>query len=219
MTTKPFVILVGGRYGAGKGTMIANFVANSGYDVLVVETGGLIRTLLTKPEPTERDRELIELIKATPAGKLVADAIVFELVTMRLHEQDISRYNVIIFDGFPRNTPQTNWLTRQLQKLGLVINLVIEITLGSNISQARKVATARIKLRAKEAGERARKDDLNEGVIKTRQDDYDREVGDTFKRFTGTNLISIDGLQPKEYVISMFDAIVTANMYNRDLAD
>lgn len=205
---KPLVIYMGGKPGSGKGTAVGNFVANSGYRVLVVETGQMIRDLLRSTLKTEIDKTLAERIKRTPQGKLVADDIIFELIT-RLFEREkktITNYSVIIFDGVPRTEMQARWLDRFLQRFELKVNLVFELTLP------REDALKRVETRAQEAGDKARDDDKNSETRNFRQDDYEREVGNTYRRYNGQCYIPIDSRPSKDEVALQIDNIITAFM-------
>lgn len=208
---KPLVIYIGGRPGAGKGTAVANFVQNSGYRVMVVETGHMIREYKNSNPKSQTDKDLLQMINENPRGKLQPDSVIFELITRKIgKEKEVLGYDVLIFDGVPRTEMQARWLERFLSRSGLTPNLVFELQLS------REEAISRMETRATEAGEKARPEDKDVNLRILRQDEYDAEVGDTFKRFNGRCRIEMDGVKSKAEVARVFDDTVTAFMNFRD---
>lgn len=206
----PIIVYIGGRPGAGKGTAVAKTTKKSGYRVLTIETGQMIRDFLKLTPKSEADKELIQEIKSTPAGKLVADDIIFELVT-RLFEKEkknLPNYDVVIFDGVPRTEMQARWLDRFLSRFNLKVNIVFELILD------RAEAIRRVKLRAEKAGASARADDLDQDVIDLRQNDYESEVGETYMRYNGKCYIPIDARPSEDEVAMSIDNIIILTSYN-----
>jgi adenylate kinase len=101
----PGPILLLGAPGVGKGTQAKELVKLWG--IPQISTGDLLRCNVAQ------GTELGKLAKATmERGELVPDALVNEMVAVRLRNPDtVSGY---ILDGFPRTLPQAGWLDGRL---------------------------------------------------------------------------------------------------------
>ena len=83
-------------------------------------------------------------------GDLVPDDVMVEIIADRLKQADVA--NGFILDGFPRTVAQAEALDKLLEKLGLKLDAVVEMTVDE------EELIARIVNRAKETGG-ARADD------------------------------------------------------------
>ncbi len=110
-TKRPFSpgpILLLGAPGVGKGTQAKELVKLWG--IPQISTGDLLRS--HRDRGTDLGRIASELMQQ---GKLVPDALVNEMVAVRLAEPDTARG--FILDGFPRTLPQAEWLDEKLAGL------------------------------------------------------------------------------------------------------
>lgn len=122
-----FILLMGVQ-GAGKGTQAAKLVEALGLPH--VTTGGLFRAMKGLETPLARE---IQAIMA--AGNLVPDHITVQVVRERLAQPDAA--NGVIFDGFPRTTPQAEALERLLAEIGGKVNIAINLELAKDIAVKR----------------------------------------------------------------------------------
>ena len=111
-------IVLLGAPGAGKGTQARILMANRG--MIQLSTGEMLRAAINAGTPIgQLAKPVLE------AGELVSDDIVIGIVDERLDQPDISAG--VIFDGFPRTTPQANALDRLLLEKGLQLDAVVNI--------------------------------------------------------------------------------------------
>lgn len=122
-----FILLMGVQ-GAGKGTQAAKLVETLGLPH--VTTGGLFRAMKELDTPLARE---IQAIMA--AGNLVPDHITVQVVRDRLAKADAA--NGVIFDGFPRTTPQAEALEGLLSEIGGKVNIAINLELAKDIAVKR----------------------------------------------------------------------------------
>ena len=110
-----YVIMMGVQ-GAGKGMQAG--IMSEEYGIPQISTGDLFRAMFG------REDELAKKVKGIlAAGELVPDDITCKMVEERLAEPDAT--NGAIFDGFPRNIDQAEWLKNHLVEKNAVINAVI----------------------------------------------------------------------------------------------
>jgi len=103
-----------GAPGAGKGTQAENVSAK--LNIPTVSTGNLLREAVNaRTETGLKAKEYMD------KGGLVPDDIVIDLIKERLAKPDCK--NGVIFDGFPRNVAQAEYL----EKSGVPIDLVVNI--------------------------------------------------------------------------------------------
>ena len=109
-------ILLVGKNGAGKGTLLDKFMEGKGEKYRIVA----MSSLLTKVKET--DPELWAKIDAImKAGDLVPDSIILGIIEKELEGETRS----IIFDGFPRTKAQA----KAMIEYGLTPDAIIEIDL------------------------------------------------------------------------------------------
>lgn len=114
-----YVILMGVQ-GAGKGVQ-AKFIQDA-YGIPHVSTGDLFRAMKTREDDLARR---VQQIMAE--GRLVDDATTNEVVKDRLSQPDAE--NGVIFDGYPRNQAQADWLGEYLSSKGERIGVVLLLKL------------------------------------------------------------------------------------------
>ena len=117
---RPAAVLMGAP-GSGKTTLSRNLAAHA--SVLVIETGNLLRA------EAKRGTPLSDEIKSyQAAGNLVPSDTVKRVICAELDRAD---GDLVLFDGFPRNMPQTELLTEILESrnLDLAAVFIFEISL------------------------------------------------------------------------------------------
>jgi adenylate kinase len=117
-----------GPPGGGKGTQARLLVEKLG--VKHLSTGEMLR------EAGRRGTELgLKAKKLIDDGQLVPDEITIALISEAL--VDDSCRNGFILDGFPRTVPQAVELENIIEKLGIIIDNVIEIQVPDEIIEER----------------------------------------------------------------------------------
>ena len=111
-------IILLGPPGAGKGTQARILVDRDG--MVQLSTGDMLRAAVAAE--TEVGQKADAIMKA---GGLVSDEIVVGVVDERLDLPDIA--NGVIFDGFPRTTPQAEALDRLLADKGMKLDAVVNM--------------------------------------------------------------------------------------------
>ena len=117
-------IVLLGAPGSGKGTQSQLLV--KAYGIPQISTGDLLR------EARSKGTELgLRAKAAMDAGKLVDDATVLGMIRERLSRPDA--VNGFILDGFPRNIPQAEALSKMLADLGEPLDAVVLLNLDLGI--------------------------------------------------------------------------------------
>lgn len=111
-------IILLGPPGAGKGTQARILVDRDG--MVQLSTGDMLRAAVAAG--TEVGKKADAVMKA---GGLVSDEIVIGVVDERLDQPDIAKG--VIFDGFPRTTPQAEALDRLLIDKGMQLDVVVNM--------------------------------------------------------------------------------------------
>ena len=110
------VVILMGPPGSGKGTQAK--LIHSKLGIPHISTGDLLREQVRNE--TEIGKQVKEMMES---GKLVPDALIFDLLFERVAKPDASKGYLL--DGFPRNIPQAEELDRRLGSnvRQIVINL------------------------------------------------------------------------------------------------
>lgn len=111
-------IILLGPPGAGKGTQARILMDERG--LVQLSTGDMLRAAVAAG--TEVGRQADAVMKA---GGLVSDDIVIGVVDERLDADDVKAG--VIFDGFPRTTPQAKALDDLLADKGMTLDAVVNI--------------------------------------------------------------------------------------------
>lgn len=111
-------IILLGPPGAGKGTQ-AELISKQ-LKIPRISTGDILRSAVENQTSIGRQ---VEDIMA--AGKLVPDELMIPLIETRLSEEDCK--NGYLLDGFPRTLAQAEAFELSLEKLGVVLDFVIDI--------------------------------------------------------------------------------------------
>ena len=111
-------LILFGPPGAGKGTQSAKLIEK--YSLTHISTGDLFRKHLKEGTPLGKLAQ-----DYMSKGNLVPDQVVIDMVDDKIKSSgDI---NGIIFDGFPRTTPQAEALDRLLASKNAPIKVLIEL--------------------------------------------------------------------------------------------
>ena len=112
-------LILFGPPGAGKGTQAKKITDK--YMTAHISTGDMLRAAV------KNGTELGVLAKSyMDKGELVPDGVVIGIIKDRIAEKDAR--NGFMLDGFPRTVPQAEALDRMLEKHGMPLQGVIEIT-------------------------------------------------------------------------------------------
>ena len=119
------VIILFGKPGAGKGTLIAK-ITESDENWRVLSTGGALRKAVSDGSETGmKAKSYME------AGKLVPDEVVVKCVQDALAsiESEAEGIEGIILDGFPRNIAQVE----AMSKLGIIPTKVLDLNVSDEV--------------------------------------------------------------------------------------
>ena len=122
MTAMRIVLL--GAPGSGKGTQAKKLMADR--NIPQISTGDMLRAHV------KAGSELgIAAKKIMDEGGLVSDEIIMGMVKERVQEDDCK--NGYLFDGFPRTIPQAEALKELMAKLGIDLDLVVNIDVPRDV--------------------------------------------------------------------------------------
>jgi adenylate kinase len=160
-------LILFGPPGAGKGTQSAKLIEK--YSLMHISTGDLFRKHLKEGTPLGKLAQ-----DYMSKGNLVPDQLVIDMVDDKIKSS--GNTSGIIFDGFPRTTPQAEALDRLLESKGFPIKVLIELVVPED----------ELKLRlAERAVKENRPDDAKPEVIENRIAVYKAEtvsVADYYKK-------------------------------------
>jgi adenylate kinase len=117
-------IVLLGAPGSGKGTQSQLLV--KAYGIPQISTGDLLRDAVAK-----RTELGLAAKSAMDAGKLVDDATVLGMIRERLTRPDAAKG--FILDGFPRNIPQAEALSKMLAEMSTPLQAVVLLNLDLGI--------------------------------------------------------------------------------------
>lgn len=120
-------IILLGAPGAGKGSISEILIKNHNFYHL--STGNLLRQVTNKND--DFGREIANILKS---GKLVSDDIVNKILKNVLDEFKSSKYDGIIFDGYPRTIAQAKYLDQIIN-----VDKVLYLKVSDSIIQQRLV--------------------------------------------------------------------------------
>jgi len=161
-----------GPPGAGKGTQAK--ILSDQYNLVHLSTGDILRNEIDNQTTIGLDAK-----NYMDQGLLVPDEVLLSMMENTLTNLKGSG---IILDGFPRTIPQAEGLDAIFKKLGLNIDMVI------NISVDKEILINRLIKRAEDSG---RSDDTKE-VIVNRQNVY-LELTAPLLEFYKNEVINVDG--------------------------
>lgn len=127
-------LILFGPPGAGKGTQSAKIIEK--YSLTHISTGDLFRKHLKEGTPLGKlAKEYMD------KGNLVPDQVVIDMVDEKINSS--GQINGIIFDGFPRTTPQAEALDKLLASKHAPIKTLIELVVPEEELKARLADRAR----------------------------------------------------------------------------
>lgn len=162
-----FNLILFGPPGSGKGTQSEKLIARYGFKHL--STGDILRNEIRNG--TRLGQEAKSLMDQ---GQLVPDAVVIGMIRSALEQN--ARVNGFLFDGFPRTNAQAEALDELLAEK----NTAISVVLALQVSKTELIK--RLLNRGLTSG---RTDDVNESVIGSRIEEYERKtaaVADHYKK-------------------------------------
>lgn len=182
-----------GPPGAGKGTQSARLVSK--YAIPQLSTGDMLRAAVEARTPIGLEAKAL-----MDKGALVPDEVVVGIIGQRIKEKDAA--GGFILDGFPRTVAQARALDELLEKEGLQLDAVIELSVDEN------ALLARMQKRVTEtlaSGGAARADD-NPQAFKTRLETYRAQTAPVSSYYAGKGeLKQVDGMEPVEAVSAAID--------------
>lgn len=107
-----------GAPGAGKGTVAKMLTQTDGS--VQISTGDILRGAVQAGTPLGKEAKAY-----MERGDLVPDALILGIMEKRLQEPDCSKG--FLLDGFPRTIPQAEALTQMLDKLGIKLDMAVNI--------------------------------------------------------------------------------------------
>ncbi|HID49283.1 MAG TPA: adenylate kinase [Chromatiales bacterium] len=113
-----------GAPGAGKGTVAKLLTALDGS--VQISTGDILRGAVQAG--TELGKQAEAYMKA---GDLVPDELIMNIMEKRLQEPDCEKG--FLLDGFPRTIPQAEALKELLDKLGIKLDMVVNIDVPRDV--------------------------------------------------------------------------------------
>ena len=124
-------LIIMGVQGAGKGVQ-ADYLKNT-YNILHVSTGDLFRAMKAR-----EDELAVRVQEIMKSGQLVPDDVTNEVLRDRLEKPEVAHKNGVLFDGYPRNIAQAEWLEAYLASRGesLTAALLLELDLYTAFKRA-----------------------------------------------------------------------------------
>lgn len=194
-----------GPPGVGKGTQASAIVGK--YNIPHISTGDIFRANIK--EGTELGKEAKSYMDK---GLLVPDELVVSIVKDRLTKEDCSEG--FLLDGFPRTLDQADALDKELSKMGIKLNKVVNIEAEKEVLIERAIgrrvckscgATYHIKFNPPkidklcdiDGGELLQRDDDIEETVTTRIGVYNEQTQPLIDYYHKKGIIlNIDGTRP-----------------------
>jgi len=162
-----FNLILFGPPGSGKGTQSEKLISRYGFKHL--STGDILRNEIRNGTALG-----LEAKSLMDQGQLVPDAVVIGMIRTALEQNPY--VNGFLFDGFPRTNAQADALDALLAEK----NSAIRVVLALQVSKSELIK--RLLNRGLTSG---RTDDVNEAVIDSRIEEYERKtaaVADHYKK-------------------------------------
>ena len=207
------IILIGAP-GSGKGTQAENIKQK--YPIAHISTGDILRANVKAG--TELGKNAKEYMES---GKLVPDEVIIAMVKSRLQEPDCK--DGFRLDGFPRTKTQAEALDLILKKLGILLDVVVQLdvdveTVISRLSTRRICKScgeiynvlfqpARIEgICDKCGGEVIQRNDDIESVIRNRLTVFHEQTAPLIDYYQSKDLlISVDAAGGKDVVLKLLE--------------
>ncbi len=175
---KPFVLLITGAPGCGKGTQSELIVKK--YQLEHLSTGDLLR------QEVANATELGQLIESyISQGKLVPDDLIINLLSNKIDALSSVDLNGFILDGFPRTLPQAEELEKMMNQRGMPTDILIDV----NVEEKELVQ------RLLKRGEQSGRTDDNIETIKKRLNVYYTQTQPINRHYQKiSKYVKIDGM-------------------------
>ena len=173
-----FNLILFGPPGSGKGTQSEKLIARYGFKHL--STGDILRNEIKNGTTLG-----LEAKSLMDQGQLVPDAVVIGMIRTALEKNP--EVNGFLFDGFPRTNAQADALDKLLAEK----NAAIQVVLALQVSKSELIK--RLLNRGLTSG---RTDDVNEAVIDSRIEEYERKtaaVADHYKKLNKVAYVPGEG--------------------------
>ena len=211
-------IILLGPPGAGKGTQARILMDREG--MVQLSTGDMLRAAVAAG--TEVGQKADAVMKA---GGLVSDDIVVGVVSDRLDEPDVR--SGVIFDGFPRTTPQAEELDKLLATKGMTLDAVVNMEVDDEAmidriagrytcancgegyhDQDKQPAVAGVCDRCGSTEFKRRKDD-NAETVRARLTEYHAETAPLIDYYAATGkLVAVDGMSEIDAVTQAIASVL-----------
>ncbi|NJL48129.1 MAG: adenylate kinase [Leptolyngbyaceae cyanobacterium SM2_5_2] len=176
-----------GPPGAGKGTQAKMLSEDCG--VPHISTGDILRAAVAEGSELGKKAE-----NYMSAGELVPDELILDLIRERLHQPDAQAGWIL--DGFPRNVPQAEFLSKLLEQISQPVDFVINLDVADEVIVARLL-------------NRGRQDD-EESVIRNRLEVYRAQTEPLIEFYRSRQqLVSVDGSQTLETVRASLQQVIS----------
>lgn len=209
-------VVLFGPPGAGKGTQA--FLLKERYNLALISTGSILR------DEVEKGTTLgIQIKETMDSGGFPSDDIILKIFTEKLEE--IKNQGVIL-DGVPRTLNQAEKIDEIFQRLGIEINVVIQIAVDENELikrlSVRKTCTNCGATYTDElppqregvcdkCGEKSisRRSDDEYEAVKTRFEVYNERTKPVIDYYLNTQRLSVvDGMKPVEGVYDQINTLL-----------
>ena len=165
-------IVIFGPPGAGKGTQ-SNFIVKK-FNLHQLSTGELLRKEIK--DNTILGQKISSIISK---GNLVSDDIVGNLIELHISNENYK--NKLIFDGYPRNLTQAEYLNSLLKKYDQKINVVLKLN----------VSLETIKKRILERKTLEKRSDDSEKIAIKRYETYENNIKPVINFYKQSNLLKV----------------------------
>ena len=183
-------LILFGPPGCGKGTQAIKLAEE--FQLLHISTGDLLRNEVKTETPLG-----VEAKKFMDKGEYVPDEVMIGMISNKIDEF-AGRVKGIIFDGFPRTTPQAEALDKLLEFKNTSIKKVIALEVEE------EEIVERILLRGKTSG---RSDDNDEATIRKRFNIYQKETAPVAALYAAKDLFtSVKGIGEIDEIFELLKA-------------